>query len=135
MGAVPPDRAGVASGINNAVAQVAMLFAVASFGAIGIAVFSHGLAGQVAALHLGPEAERAIGTIGRSLTGAALPLDISGRDRDALEAAIQASFLASFRLLMLIAAGLSLAGSLCAAFTVGPNERQQRRADDARHSR
>ena len=135
MGAVPPDRAGVASGINNAVAQVAMLFAVASFGAIGIAVFLHVLAGQVATLQLGPEAERAIGTIGQSLTGAVLPPDIPGKDRDALEAAIRASFLSSFRPLMLIAAGLALAGSLCAAFTIGSNERQRCRADDARHAR
>ena len=128
MGAVPPDRSGVASGINNAVARVATLLAVASFGTIGMAFFSHVLAGQAAMLDLGPEAARALGVLGQSLTGVVLPPDIPASDRAALETAIRTSFLSSFRLLMLIAAGLALAGSLCAAFTVDSNGERQRGA-------
>src|SRR5262249_1603129 len=41
LNAVPAHRSGVASGVNNAVASVASLLAVAIFGAVAIAAFDH----------------------------------------------------------------------------------------------
>jgi EmrB/QacA subfamily drug resistance transporter len=48
MSSVGEARAGIASGINNAVARVAGLFAVAAFGAVLFASFSHYLAAPFA---------------------------------------------------------------------------------------
>ena len=45
MASVGEARAGIASGVNNAVARVASLFAVAALGAVLFASFSHHLAG------------------------------------------------------------------------------------------
>jgi MFS family permease len=45
MASVGEARAGIASGVNNAVARVAGLFAVAALGAVLFASFSHHLAG------------------------------------------------------------------------------------------
>ena len=49
MASVGEARAGIASGVNNAVARVASLFAVAALGAVLFASFSHHLAGLPAA--------------------------------------------------------------------------------------
>ena len=45
--AVPAHRTGVASGINNAVASVANLLAVAAFGAVAILILNRLLDGQL----------------------------------------------------------------------------------------
>jgi EmrB/QacA subfamily drug resistance transporter len=47
MNAVPRHQAGIASGINNAVATVANLFAIAIFGAIALNLFSHDVASGI----------------------------------------------------------------------------------------
>jgi EmrB/QacA subfamily drug resistance transporter len=49
MGAAGEAHAGIASGVNNAVARVAGLLAVAALGAALFAIFSHHLAGTVSA--------------------------------------------------------------------------------------
>jgi hypothetical protein len=49
MGAAGKAHAGIASGVNNAVARVASLFAVAALGAVFFADFSYHLAGTAPA--------------------------------------------------------------------------------------
>jgi hypothetical protein len=49
MGAAGKANAGIASGVNNAVARVASLFAVAALGAMFFASFSYHLAGTTPA--------------------------------------------------------------------------------------
>src|SRR5262249_22182782 len=50
MGAVESRRSGLASGINNAVARVASLLAVAVFGLVVLGAFDYGLGRRLAAL-------------------------------------------------------------------------------------
>ncbi len=118
MNAVTQDRAGVASGINNAVAEVATLFAVAVFGVVGLAVFNHVLVGHLSNLNLPPDVTPAVDAIGKALTGATLPDVVQGDYREVLKSVVDSAFVSSFRLLMLIAAALALLGSLCAALTI-----------------
>jgi EmrB/QacA subfamily drug resistance transporter len=120
MNAVGAERAGIASGINNAVAEVASLLAVAAFGAVALLVFQHALAGATGALALSPEAAQFVAA-SRGKLGALAPPAVLGPDEArALEYAIALSYLASFRLVMMIAAALAAASSLCAAVMIGP---------------
>lgn len=125
--AVPARHTGVASGINNAVADIAALIAVALFGAAGLAVFAHALDGQLTGISLPPELARIIDAIKASLAGTPLPATLEDADRKVLTAAIDAAFLASFRPLMLGAAILALIGSLCAALTIVDDRRKPSR--------
>src|SRR5947207_107666 len=60
LGAVERDRAGVASGVNNALARVAGLLAVAVIGAVASASFSAQLDKRVAVGRLSPPARAAV---------------------------------------------------------------------------
>jgi EmrB/QacA subfamily drug resistance transporter len=118
MAAVPDRQVGVASGVNNAVTDIASLLAVAVFGAAGLAVFDRMLDSELANLGTTPQLAEAVAAVKRTLAGSDLPSDLSARTQAALQAAISSSFAASFRLLMLAAAGLAALSALAAAVTI-----------------
>jgi EmrB/QacA subfamily drug resistance transporter len=117
MSSVGQDRAGAASGINNAVARVASLLAIAIFGIVMVRVFSSSL--------------------NRTLVGALLPADIlqyvqsneiklAGINLSGLEAnsmatireAIAHAFVVGFRTVTLICAGLAVASAAVASLMI-----------------
>jgi hypothetical protein len=53
------------------------------------------------------------------LVEAQVPPQVRGPERRALEQAVNEAFVQTFRLVMLVCAGLALAGALCAAVTPG----------------
>ena len=108
MGAVPGERTGIASGINNAVAQVAGLLAVALLGLILSQVFNRTLDRELAALHSLPAARAQI-DMERSRLAAINTSDPLVRK------AIEEAFVAGFRLVAWIAALLGIASSITAA--------------------
>jgi EmrB/QacA subfamily drug resistance transporter len=122
MSAVPQRQIGVASGINNAVADIASLLAVAVFGAAALAIFGHALDSEIAKLGTSPELAEAIAGIKRTLAGTDLPASLPAETRAALRSAISSAFGFTFRLLMLGAAGLALLAALSAIATI-PGER------------
>lgn len=118
MNAVGPERAGVASGVNNAVSEAASLVAVAAFGALALAGFDHALASATGTLALSPAAEHFVAMSHGRLAALPLPAGLAPGEAQALGHAFALSYLASFRLVMLIAAALAVASSLCAALTI-----------------
>lgn len=132
MGAVAPNRAGAASGINNAVARIAGLLAVALLGAVAVGVFGASLEDRMAALDLPAEVRRALEAEVPKLAEAEVPAQVEGADRAALERALDDAFLQSFRVTMLIAAGLALASAVCAALTIGPGAARERSTEPER---
>jgi EmrB/QacA subfamily drug resistance transporter len=110
MGAVDQDRAGTVSGINNAVARVAGLLAIAIVGIVMVSAFSASLAQR-------PIPSRILHTLqsNRGKLGALeVPAGLDSQASAEIEASIKQAFVYGFRLVILICAGLSLASAACA---------------------
>jgi EmrB/QacA subfamily drug resistance transporter len=120
MTGVPPHRTGIAAGVNNAVARVAGLLAIAVLGAVLSGVFGRALDRQLDRLHV-PAATRQQVTAQRSRLASAETHDGPSRR------AIQESFVAGYRTIVLIAAALALASSLSAAALIPAESAERRR--------
>jgi EmrB/QacA subfamily drug resistance transporter len=112
MGAVDARRSGIASGINNAVARTAGLLAIAVFGLLALGVFSPSLQNHLASIPLSPDTHNAIVAQQSKLVGIEIPGGLSSTVHAAVQGAINDSFITSFRVIMLIAAGMALASAL-----------------------
>ena len=114
MNAVAESRAGVASGVNNAVSRIAGLFGIAVLGIIMVQSFSRELDRRLAPLDLSPEARHSVDEQRGRMAGAEFASRIDERTRSALKQAIDESFVYGFRLVMLTSLGLALASALVA---------------------
>jgi len=113
MSAVETERAGVASGVNNAVARIAGLLAIAVFGVVLVRAFDARIRPQLAALALSPPGRAAIERELPKMAGAELSSapSIDGHQREAVREAIDEAFVAAFRRVMLGAAALAVAAA------------------------
>lgn len=112
MGAIPKDRAGVASGINNAVSRTAGLLAIAAFGIVMLQAFNSHLDERLNTLNVMPEARRALDEQRDKLAGAEMPTALDDETKVALQRAVADSFVRGFHLIMIIAVGLALLSAL-----------------------
>ena len=120
INAVPTHQAGVASGVNNAVASVASLLAVALFGAIALNDFNRALDHRLTTQTVSSEVKRAVeGARGKFVIEPALAA-VQGDDRRVTESIVRDALAESIRLAMLLAAALALAGAVCAALMIAP---------------
>ena len=115
MSSVPQRNVGVASGVNNAIARVAGLLAVAALGLVLSIQFNHSLDRRMASASITPAARSAIDGQRARLAGAELS-DPQSR------AIVDQAFVDGFRLIAWISAGLAVAASLSAALLVGGGE-------------
>jgi hypothetical protein len=121
MNAVPQKRAGVASGVNNAVSRTAGLLGIAVLGIVIVRSFNSELDRRLARMDVAPEVRFFIDEQRIRLAGAELPSSIDARTRVALKQAINESFVFGFRLVMLTAVGLALVSAFV-AFTMIENK-------------
>jgi EmrB/QacA subfamily drug resistance transporter len=111
MAAVEQRHAGLASGINNAVSRTAGVLAIAVLNVVIAATFNAALDSRLASLSLPPPALEALDAERGKLAAAAVPDALDDATRAAVQQAVAASYLAGFRLVMLVAAGLAVAGA------------------------
>lgn len=109
MSSVVDERAGVASGVNNAVARTAGLLAIAVLGIVMLQSFNRALETRLPELKLSLALQESLARERSKLAGA----EVSNAP-PALRAAIDVSFVQAFRDVMLLGAGLAAASALTA---------------------
>jgi hypothetical protein len=132
LNSVRGHHSGLASGVNNAVSRVASLLAIAVLGVVMFTAFSITLDSRIASLGLSSESVAALEAEKVDLGGADVPEGVEGAQTTAIKEAVAESFVAGFRLVMLIAAGLAIASAVSAAVLIegkGPIERPQEAAE------
>lgn len=118
INAVPSHRTGVASGINNAVASIAGLLAVAILGAVALATYDAALDRRLAAESLSAEARQVVQAAHGSFVLNSSRASLGGEERAAAAAIVRQSLADAVRLALLAAAGLALAGAACSALAI-----------------
>jgi MFS family permease len=124
MSSVDQDHAGTASGINNAVARVAGVLAIAVFGVVMVASFSSHLNHSLANLQVSPGVLHDIQPNETKLAALKMPAGLHDNTAAAVRSAISHAFLIAFRLVMLICAGLAVASGVL-AWRLIPNASQR----------
>ena len=114
MGSIDPDRAGTASGINNAVARVAGLLAVAVFGVVMVTEFGDHLNRALSNVPMADSARSELRSNEIRLAALKAPAGVDPPTATAIESSIAASFVFSFRLIMWICAALAVGGAAAA---------------------
>ena len=118
MNSVDQDRAGTASGINNAVARVASVLAIAILAIVMVKVFSSSLNRSLADQLLPPGIFQYIKSNEIRLAGLDLPAGLDADTTAVIRASISRAFVFGFRTVMLICAGLSLASAAVARLMI-----------------
>ena len=124
MNSVDQDRTGAASGINNAVARVAGVLAIAVLGIVMVNAFSARLDSKLATFSLPPGAFHDIQAGEIKLAGLQLPASLNPSTGAAIRESVREAFVFGFRLIMLICAGLSVASAAAAWLLIPDNMRK-----------
>jgi predicted MFS family arabinose efflux permease len=121
MNSVNRARAGVASGINNAVSRLAAVLAVAILGIVMLRSFDHHLGENLEEMNISSDSRQELYAQRIKLAAIEIPTNAGIPTRTAIKKSIDKSFIAGFRLVMLIAAGLALASSATAWLLIRDN--------------
>jgi EmrB/QacA subfamily drug resistance transporter len=118
MSSVAGERAGVASGINNAVSRTAGLLAIAALGIAIFFAFDWSLNRRLADFGLAPSVLQSLDSQRNRLAGIELPQAIPARERALVRNAIDFSFVDGFRCVMLIGSALALGSAATALLSI-----------------
>ena len=121
MNSVTRNRAGTASGINNAVARTAGLLAIAVLGIVMLQVFNDRLDRRLAEAKLPPAASQSLQTQRTKLAAIAAPEDQGAAAQQTIRRAIDQSFVDGFRVVMAIGAALAVASAATALTLIRAN--------------
>jgi hypothetical protein len=130
MNSVNKDRVGTASGINNAVARVAGVLAIAVLGIVMAKAFGSRLNYSLAHLVLPPAVLQELHANEIELAGLHVPAGLNPGTNTAINESIGEAFVFGFRIVMLACAALSL-GSAAVAWRMIPKARDRSGLDPA----
>src|SRR5215211_4034234 len=129
LGSVEGEHSGLASGVNNAAARVAAPLAVAVLGIFIYGAFSANLDERLDGMNLRGEVRSEIEAEQDDLGAAEAPEGVEAAAAAHIERAIDKSFVAGFRTVMVICVGLALASALVAALLVDEQRMQVTRRE------
>jgi EmrB/QacA subfamily drug resistance transporter len=115
MSSAGENRAGTASGVNNAVARVASVLAIAMLGIVMLKMFSLSLQRSLRGRMLSSSILDYLRSNATKLAGLDLPSGLNADTAAAIRASISQAFVFGFRTVMLICAVLSLASAVVAS--------------------
>jgi EmrB/QacA subfamily drug resistance transporter len=121
MNAVDQDRAGRASGVNNAVARLAGVLAIAVFGIVMVKAFDLRLSRDLAGLSLPVDVLRQLRADEIKLAGLQVPSGLDPGVTAIIKKSVAESFVFGFRIVMLFCSSLSLV-SVVVAWRMIPKE-------------
>ncbi|MGA8541039.1 MAG: MFS transporter [Terriglobales bacterium] len=122
MNSVKENRVGTASGINNAVARVAGVLAIAVLGIVMVKAFSLHVNRTLAGLSLPSYILQELQANEIKLAGMQLPVGLDPTLNAALKESVREAFVYGFRIVVLICSGLSLAGAAVAWLMIPPGQ-------------
>jgi MFS family permease len=108
--AVPAHQTGVAAGVNNAVASLANLLAVAVLGAAALGLYDHALDRKLATGGLSAEVQQAVRIARAQFVTAPALSTVQGNDRIIAETILKGALADSIQVMMLVCATLTLGG-------------------------
>ncbi|PYJ28488.1 MAG: MFS transporter, partial [Verrucomicrobia bacterium] len=123
MSSIPQHRAGVASGVNNAVARTASLVAIAVLGVVMLHVFRTNLDRRLMSTNLPVSAAQSVRAQSTKLAAIAVPENLDPGTQQLIRRVIDESFVSGFRSVMAIGAALAAASALTALFWIGETPR------------
>lgn len=118
MGAVDAERAGTASGFNNAVARVAGLLAVAIFGIVMVNAFATRLDHNLALIEAPQKAHDKVRSERTKLAAIDLTHDVAPEFRTEVKADVSDAFIFAFRIIACCCALLAVASSATAVMLI-----------------
>ncbi len=128
LSSVEPGHSGVASGVNNAIARIAGLLAIAALGAIVSSAFQARLDSQLPASRLTPAGRTAV-QMAKSRPLVTQTSGLSGADEVEVHAALVSASVYAFRIGMGVGAGLAVLGGIVALIGIENPRRRVRCAD------
>ncbi len=138
MEAVNQNDAGTASGVNNAMARVAGLLAIAVFGIAMVRAFSYRLNLDVANLEIASDVMHSLKASETRLAALPIPAGIPASTAVQIKTSINQSFVFGFRVIALICAGLAMISAAVAWRLIGsarkPSEQAIGATGDAKRS-
>jgi hypothetical protein len=114
MNSVSESRAGIASGVNNAVSRTAGLLSIAVLGVIMFQSFNNCLDKALPQVNLPSDVRQTIDNERIKLAALELPSSAGEELRSAFKSTVKTCFVAGFRRVTLIAVVLAVASSLTA---------------------
>jgi EmrB/QacA subfamily drug resistance transporter len=123
MNSIAQNRAGIASGVNNAVARTASLLAIAVLGVVMLHMFKASLDRRLIAANLPGLATQSVKTQSTKLAAIDIPRHLDAGTQQVIRRAIDESFVSGFRWVMAIGAALAAASAVTALFWIGPTAR------------
>jgi MFS family permease len=118
LDSVEGARSGLASGVNNAAARVAAPLAVAVLSVFVYGTFSTSLDARLESMNLSGEVRSELEAAKADLGATEAPEGVDAETAAQIERAIEESFVAGFRIVMVVCVGLALASALAAALLV-----------------
>jgi EmrB/QacA subfamily drug resistance transporter len=127
MNSIAQERAGIASGVNNAVARTASLVAIAVFGVVMLQVFKTNLDRRLSNADLPASGSQSLQSQSIKLAAIDIPQNLNPETRQVIRGAIGESFVSGFRWVTALGAALASASAVTTLFCIGATQRERGR--------